>query len=110
MNGHGTASRYADRLDSPRYHRRMPMSIAHIALLLLLPSSLLAQSAPQFDRRDRIVLWSRHFDEIAQPNGPLNCPEQPGRVYGFESPRSQRTTGRLLVRVFGPDTTALGKH
>jgi hypothetical protein len=86
------------------------MSTAHVALvLLLLPSTLLTQSARQFDRRDRIVLWSRHFDEIPQPSGPLNCPAQPGRVYGFESPRSERAAGRLLVRVFGPDTTALGK-
>ena len=54
------------------------------------------------DRSDRVVLWSPHFDTPPIAFEPLNCPNQPPRYYGFESPRGRDSNVSVLMRVVNP--------
>lgn len=63
----------------------------------------------EWSRAERVVLYSPHFDLLPEPyGGVFNCPSQPLRLYGFETP-SRHPAATLLVRVYGPSDPMAGK-
>ena len=82
--------------------RVLPLAIFALA------STAHAQTPPERSRSDRVVVYSPHFDLEPEPYGGTNCPAQPLRLYGFESPVAG-ATAKLLVRLFGPDNPMLGR-
>jgi hypothetical protein len=78
-------------------------------LLVLLPvgTAARAQTAGEWSRTERVVLYSPHFDLVPAPYGGLSCPAQPLRLYGFET-RPTDTAATLLVRLFGPSNIRFG--
>ena len=66
-----------------------------------------AQTTPAaFRRKDRVVVYSPHFDVVPKPYGGLNCPPQPLRLFGFEGGVGSDSTTSLAVRVFSHKTAA----
>ncbi|MEZ4455860.1 MAG: hypothetical protein R2882_04785 [Gemmatimonadales bacterium] len=57
------------------------------------------QTPAAWQRNDRIVVWSPHFDRPTRPYRNLDCPKQPLRLYGFEGDSLRDGEGALLVRV-----------
>ena len=78
-----------------------------VLLLLHVGTAARAQTAREWSRTDRVVLYSPHFDLVPAPYGGLSCPAQPLRLYGFET-RASDTAATLLVRLFGPSNVRFG--
>ncbi len=76
------------------------MNTLRALFLLVLPigAAAEAQSARDWTRADRVVLFSPHFDLVPAPSGGTSCPPQPLHLYGFET-TSPHPSSSLLVRL-----------
>jgi hypothetical protein len=74
---------------------------ASLLLALTVGAAAEAQSAPDWTRADRVVLFSPHFDLVPAPSGGVSCPPQPLHLYGFET-TAQHATTSFLVRLTLP--------
>ena len=61
------------------------------------------------DRRDRVVVYSPHFDEPLPHWGGLSCPSGPMHLYGFEG-STVETASSFRVRAFFYDPTLIREH